>query len=387
MKYVLLSFLAVCLFMCLTCSKNVGVNNTKIDPRTIPAMLYNPGGSPAVHAKVWFYPINYNPHGDGVAKRMATADSTTTDSTGNYSVKLDTGTYNVLASGDSGIAYQNSITVTNDSAVRPPADTLKAPGGLKGRVRLQPGDDPRTVFILFLGTNIWGTPDDSTGKFTVTNLAQGTYRVRFLTTLNAYVPKDTTLSVTAGMVDSPPHDIVLRYTGVPGPTGLTVSYDTLRQTVILTWTGADTSMIAGYNVYRAIKGQNFSLITQTPLPDIVTTYRDSTVTVGTTYQYEVVSRNAAGVQSTAVLTPGDTMKVVSSSLVTTTFTCNLNNAISDTASINDTIKACLTYSNPTRKIVKIVWYADSLNSPVVRQKSDSSLTGKDTLVYSTQILR
>ena len=76
------------------------------------------------------------------------------------------------------------------------------------------------------------------------------------------------------------------------------------------------------------------------------------------------------------------MKVVSSSLVTTTFTSNLINAISDTASINDTIKVCLTYSNPTRKIVKVVWYADSLNSPVVRQKSDSSLTGKDTLTYS-----
>ena len=76
------------------------------------------------------------------------------------------------------------------------------------------------------------------------------------------------------------------------------------------------------------------------------------------------------------------MKAVSSSLVTTTFTSNLINAISDTASINDTIKVCLTYSNPTRKIVKVVWYADSLNSPVVRQKTDSSLTGKDTLTYS-----
>ena len=119
-------------------------------------MLYNPGGSPAVHAKVRFYPINYNPHAGGVAKKMATADSATTDSTGNYSVKLDTGTYNVLASGDSGVVYQDSITVTKDSAIHPPADTLKAPGGLRGRVRLQPGDDRENRVYSVLGNKHLG---------------------------------------------------------------------------------------------------------------------------------------------------------------------------------------------------------------------------------------
>ena len=72
-----------------------------------------------------------------------------------------------------------------------------------------------------------------------------------------------------------------RRSGVPGPTRLTVSYDALGQTVILAWSGADTSMITGYNVCRAIKGQNFSLITQTPLPDTATTYRDSAIAVAT----------------------------------------------------------------------------------------------------------
>jgi formylglycine-generating enzyme required for sulfatase activity len=163
---------------------------------------------------------------------------------------------------------------------------------------------------------------------------------------------------------------------------LTVSYDTLKQTVILAWTGAETSLIAGYNVYRAIKGQNFSLITQTPLPDTATVYSDSAVTVGNTYTYRVVSWRISGEESPKAAFLGDTMKAVSSSLVTTTFTWNLNNTVSDTASINDTIKACLTYSNPTRKITKIVWYADSLNSSVVKQQSDSSLAGKDTLFYS-----
>jgi uncharacterized protein (TIGR02145 family) len=367
--------------LCLYCTKNIA-GGTEVGNPSVSAILYNPGGSPAAHAKVRFYPIHYNPRTGGLAKKLATADSATTDSTGNYSVKLDTGTYNVLASGDSGVVYQDSITVTKDSAIHPPADTLKAPGGLRGRVQLQPGDDARNVFILFFGTNTWCMPDDSIGSFGIANMAQGTYRVRILTTLNAYVPKDTVLSVTAGKIDTLAHDIILQYTGIPGPTGLTVSYDTLRQTVILAWTGADTFLIDGYNLYRAIKGQNFTLITQTPLPDTVTTYRDSNVSVGNTYAYRVVSWRVSGQESPKVAFPGDTMKAVSSSLVTTSFTWNLNNTIIDTASINDTIKACLAYSNPTRKIAKIVWYTDSLSSPVVKQQSDSSLAGKDTLAYS-----
>ena len=373
-------FAVMAALLYINCANHVA--GTATETENVSAMLYNTGGTPAAHVKVKFYPIRYNPRTGSLAKNLATTvDSTTTDTAGNYTAKLDTGAYNVLAASDSGAVYQDSITVGIDSTIHPPRDTLRAPGGLRGRVRLQPGDDARTVLILFIGTNTWGIPDDSMGKFTVTNLAEGTYRVRILTWLDAYAPKDTVLSVRAGKTDSLTHDIVLQYTGIPGPAGLAVSYDTLRQTVILAWTGANTSLIAGYNVYRAIKGQNFSLITQTPLPGTVTTYNDATVSVGNTYEYRVVSRRASGEESPKVEIPGDTVKVVSSALVTTTVTWNLNNTINDTTSINDTIRICIAYSNPTRKIEKLVWYVDSLNSTVVKQRSDSLLAGKDTLVY------
>lgn len=384
MKYIYLTTLAACLSMFLTCTDNVTGNNNKDDINTVPAMLYNLDGSPAVHAKVRFFPVNYNPRSSNLSKKMAIVDSATTDSTGNYSVKLDPGKYNVLATGKSGVVYQSAITVSKDSTINPPVDTLKSPGGLSGRVKLQPGDDARTVFILFMGTNIWVTPDDSMGNFTALNMAQGTYKVRILTTLDQYVPKDTTLSITSGVIDTLQNNITLKYTGIPKPAGVIVSYDTLRQTVILEWSGVDTSIITGYNVYRAIKGQNLSLLTQTPLADTVTTFHDSTVSVGKTYQYEVVSYRS-GQESQKAINPSDTMKALPSSLATTTFTCNLNEAIYDTAGIGDTIKICLTYSNPTRKVVKVFWYLDSLNSTAVRQKKDSSLTGKDTLSYSWKI--
>jgi hypothetical protein len=379
-KIVLTGLFAVIALLHFNCVNNSAGTGTETE--NVTAMLYNPGGTPAAHVKVRFYPIHYNPRTGGLAKNLATTvDSATTDAAGNYTVKLDTGTYNVLAASDSGVVYQDSITMGTDSTIHPPSDTLRQPGGLRGRVRLQPGDDARTVFILFMGTNTWGIPDDSIGKFTVRGLAEGTYRVRILSWLDAYVPKDTVLSVTAGRVDSLTHDIVLQYTGIPGPTGLRISYDTLRQTVFLSWDAADTSLISGYNVYRSIKGQNFSLITQTPLPDTVTTYRDSTVSVGSTYAYRIVSWMASGEESRKVNNPGDTVKAVSSSLVTSVVTVNFNKTIHDSGSINDTIQICAAYSNPTRKIEKIAWYADSINSPMVRQIADSSLAGKDTLVY------
>jgi uncharacterized protein (TIGR02145 family) len=373
-KTSILSLLAVTALLLFTTCTRAPTTGTGTETENVAAMLYNPGGSPAANATVRFYTAGSDP-------RSNSGDSTVTDVHGYYAVKLDTGTYNLIAHGDSGMVFRDSIKVLNDSTSKPPADTLKAPGSIKGIVQLQPGDDARTVFILFMGTHTFTMPGDDTGHFTTDNIAAGTYSVRILTTIPNYKVLDTNLSVIAGTQNVLLQPIVLQYTGIPGPIGLKLSYDTLRQTVVLAWNKADTSLIDGYNVYRAIKGQNFILVTQTPLLDTVIIYHDSTVIVGNTYSYRVVSWKASGEESPKLDIPGDTVEVVSSSLVTTTFIWNLNNTIHDTASINDTIKACLTYSNPTRKIVKVVWYADSLNSPVVRQKSDSSLTGKDTLAY------
>jgi hypothetical protein len=302
MKYKIWIFtLAIAPVLLLTCTctndKNITGNGSQTG-NAITAMLYNPGGSPAANAKVKFYPIHYNPRTGGLTKTMATVvDSTTTDDKGNYTAKLDTGTYNVLAAGDSGVVYQDSITVVKDSTVHPPADTLKAPGGLRGRVRLQPGDDARTVFILFLGTNTWSTPDDSTGKFTVTNMAEGTYRVRILTTLDAYMPKDTVLSVTAGKVDSLTHDIVLQYTGIPVPSGLKINYDTLKQIVNLSWNKSPTGRkVAGYNVYRQYMGSTDSSLVKIKSTWTDTVFHDSTGIQDQTYKYRIAVVDTQGTE-------------------------------------------------------------------------------------------
>jgi hypothetical protein len=273
----------------------------------VAAMLYNPGGSPAAHAKVRFYPIHYNPRTGNLTKTIVAAvDSTTTDAKGNYTAKLDTGTYNVLAAGDSGVVYQDSITVIKDSTVHPPADTLGAPGSIKGVVRLQPGDDARTVFIIFMGTNILSMPDDAIGNFTVANIAEGTYRVRILTTLDAYVPKDTVLSVAAGRVDTLTHDIVLQYTGIPVPSGLKISYDTLKQIVALSWNKPTTGRkVAGYNIYRKRSDSTSFVSIKSGITDTV--YSDSTGTQDQTYEYRVAAVDTNGTEG--VKNAGPSVKI------------------------------------------------------------------------------
>ena len=72
------------------------------------------------------------------------------------------------------------------------SDTLRAPGSLTGTVQMQGTDNPTSVIILVFGTPLWSAPQDTTGTFSLANLAQGSYHVRFLTTTANYKVLDTT---------------------------------------------------------------------------------------------------------------------------------------------------------------------------------------------------
>jgi hypothetical protein len=287
------------------CTNPAGHAGTATETENVAAMLYNPNGTPAAHATVRFYKYGVDPR-TGLAKKAAATpvDSTTTNTNGNYTAALDTGTYNILASSNGNATFQDSITVVKDSTVNPPTDTLKTPGNLQGRIALQPGDDARTVFILFLGTNTFFEPADSIGNFTTLPMAKGKYQVRILTTLDAYTPKDTVLSVTAGVIDTLTGPIVLQYTGIPVPTGLKINYDTLKQIVTLTWNKPTTGRkVAGYNIYRMNVDSNTSF---SPVNlHLVTgaTYSDSTGVQDQTYQYRIAAvdtNGTEGVKSAAV---------------------------------------------------------------------------------------
>ncbi|MGA2508274.1 MAG: hypothetical protein ABSF80_12445 [Chitinispirillaceae bacterium] len=367
------------------CSSPLAGNGSQTPNGQVSAMVYNPDGTPAAHAKVMFYPINYNPHTGGLDKTATatTVDSTTTNDSGNYTATLDTGTYNIIANGSGNMAYQDSIRAIGGSAVHPPTDTLKTPGTIRGIVQLQPGDDPETVFILFMGTYTFSMPIDTTGTFTTAAMAAGSYWVRILTSLPNYQVLDTNLTVIAGTQNVLPQPIKLKYTGIPIPTGLSATYDTVHGVVTVRWNKVTFQNLKGYIVYRndtsttlpqQISGN--SAITDTFYNDTI--FRDLLDTSNFVYAYRVKVQDTNANIGDKFSAPC-VVTAVSPTKVRTFITLKTLNTISDTASINDSVKIIATYQNQTRKNSKISWYVEK-NDSLVKSKGIVSLAGSDTLM-------
>jgi hypothetical protein len=269
-------------------------SGTETGNPTITAMLYNPGGSPAASAKVCFYRHHDDPRNNHAV------DSTYTDNNGNYSKDLDTGTYNILASLGANATFQDSIIVTEGDTTRPPPDTLKSLGSISGRIELQGTDDPRTVFILFMGSNTFTRPTDLVGNFSAVNMAKGKYAVSLLTTLDDYSVMDTSFVITAGLDSVIPQPIVMRYTGIPVPKGLRIEYDTMMQIVTLFWNTPTTGRtVQSYTVYRKRNDSATFVNIKAGVTD--TAYSDSTGVQDQTYEYRVAvvdTQNTTGVMST-----------------------------------------------------------------------------------------
>jgi hypothetical protein len=290
---------AVIVLLALHCGKTSAPNPHTVTG-AIAGALYNPNGTPAVGASVRIYPATQDPR-SGKSRQSGAADSITTDSNGRYEVTVESGTYNVIASGAGRMAYQGSIPVPGGGTVNTPADTLQAPGTIHGVVRLFRGDDPRTVFILFLGAGIFTTPDDTTGRFSTPPMAEGVYRVRLLTTLQSYQVMDTTLTVRAGIDSVLTDPLEMIYTGIPRPT-LDIAGDTMKQIATLRWSTDDRNLVAYYDVYRRNVDSNTVIVRINQSPVVDTVYVDPSCVQDNTYEYRVsaVDRNESeGMKSDA----------------------------------------------------------------------------------------
>jgi fibronectin type 3 domain-containing protein len=88
-------------------------------------------------------------------------------------------------------------------------------------------------------------------------------------------------------------------TGGTADVALSGTGTAVAHSVDLSWTApsSSTDPAVGYNIYRAISGGSFALLNSSP--DSSTTYVDSTVVNGTTYNYYVESVDSSGVESVA----------------------------------------------------------------------------------------
>jgi hypothetical protein len=246
--------------------------------------------------------------GAGIAKTLAsltTVDSVTTDSAGRFAfdTTLDTGTYVITSASGNNAVLIDSVKVTNrDSTDTLPSDTLKPAGALKGIIKLSEGGDTRKVFVLAFGIDRFARVN-ADGSFKFSNLAEATYDLRLISSLDNYGVLDTD-AISVKSADTTDLDTVeLPFTGIPTPRGVAISYDTLKQIVTLTWSKADTSLVKSYNVYRRNVDSNTVPVRINGSPVVDTVYRDSTGVQGTTYEYMVAAVNksaAEGTKSAAV---------------------------------------------------------------------------------------
>jgi hypothetical protein len=264
------------------CTNPIGGTDTG-NPR-VSGVLYNKDGSRARNALVRLVPADYNPR----SGMPAPVDSAITNDTGRYSFdSLPTNFYNVLGSSSGAVSFQDSVVIVASTRTAVPPDTLKDPGTLRGVVRLQPGDDCRTIFLIVMGTTVWPVQPDSLGNFLLSNMAEGEYRLRVISTLDQYQPLDMVFTIQAGKTTAQPDTVRLRYTGIPVPTGACLDYDSLRHHVTLAWEKADSALIKGYCVYRSDVDENttFEQINRSLITDTV--FVDSAMEDSTTYGYKI----------------------------------------------------------------------------------------------------
>ena len=275
--------MGLCILFIAKCTDSPTEGPGPQNPKKITGVLFNEDGSKAVNAKVLAIPSEYNPGSEPMAYKI---DSAITDNNGEYSFdSLPAGYYNILGYLNDLSSYNDSNYVPGDTTTNISPDTIRCPGSLHGVIKLQSGDNAKTIVVLVFGTYTWTIPSDTIGNFELTNMPEGTYHVRFLTTLDDYDPFDVNLTMKAGIDDTLSDTSYMPFHGIPIPTGLTLSYDTLMQIVTLTWNQADTSLVKGYNVYRRHSDSDFVKINPAPTPDTV--YLDSTAIEGQSYDYKI----------------------------------------------------------------------------------------------------
>jgi len=351
-------------------------------------MVYNADLTPAVGAVVKFFEIN----------NTEPSFETKTNDKGQYAFSgLAKGTYNVIASKDSSIAFQDSVFISSSSNSLEP-DTLEKSGSFTGIVRLQVNHNPSTVTVQVLGTDIYSEVD-SKGWFTLKPLAKGEYNLRLVTTLPDYSPTFKSIKVQGGKNDTLSDTIIMKYTGIPVVTGLRASYDTLNGVVHLSWNQVSYYDFQDYLIYKDWFG-NPNLST-TPIKAIYdTTFADTifipfepgTPTDGTFLDendrhliYRVAVRSNTN-------TIGQTYKyadiiAASRMKVTTTFSSEVfhikKGFKTDSASVNDSLLYIVKFSNPTRWLKRVTWTALDSGAVISTHTLDTSKTsGADTVRYA-----
>jgi hypothetical protein len=204
-------------------------------------------GTPVVGASVLLVSEKYSPlPGEG----GGAIDSAISDRQGRFGFDVKvSGTYNLLAKAAAGSVMHTAIRI--DTGGRQVLDDaiLRAPGSLSGEVRFRPAPGKNPAIVLLVGTNSYALPSDSSGRFSFSSLAPGSYRLRALVPAGGFAAAETTAVVPSdGNVDIGP--LVLAGAIKPVVQRLEVRYDSAMMAITLSWPRVDESLISGYRLFQ-----------------------------------------------------------------------------------------------------------------------------------------
>jgi hypothetical protein len=313
------------------------------------------------------------------------ADSALTDDEGRYGFdSLGGGRYNVAGDYQAGalVMLHPDVAVNDTGTVDVGTDTLRAPGSVSGRL-LQGLQGKGGVLCYVPGTSYLAVSDDS-GRFTL-GLPQGVYTLDY-STAGFIVTPDSGVAVLSGRRTrlSDKHIAYDPALPPPAPQGLKAVYDTLNERVILTWNEVPVSDLQGYVVYR----DDSTSLQPVIVPNGFTTatrFVDTAIGAvpsGTkrTLTYRIKSRDVE-TNVSAVFSPPVSIEAVSRKLVTTLGAISAPAAPDFNVSVGDSIDLILDFSNPTRRITRIVWHEGDSSADPVKVRDLSLLAGSDTLRF------
>ena len=291
--------LAVCAIFCLIlmhCSPVASDGGTHTGNALVGKLYISGGNSPArgVKVKIRQKSSLADTSDIGAAKRLADTASVVTDDSGifMFDTTLDTGIYVIEALSGNDAVFIDSVAVKNKKVTDTlPPDTLKPTGAIKGIIKLSEGGDPRKVFVLAFGIDRFARIN-ADGSFKFSALAEGKYDLRLISSLDNYGVLDTPNVAVTSAETTDVKTIELPFTGIPTPKNVKISYDTLKQIVILNWDKADTSFVSGYNVYRRHYDSGMVKLNTAQLKD--TTFSDSTALQNNSYAYQIKALDKGG---------------------------------------------------------------------------------------------
>lgn len=261
------------------------VANNGTNDETYSLRAYLPDGKPAEGAQVRVVGVK-----DTTAVAVGTVDANGDVAT----PTLRDGIYAFNITQDSLVSHIEAVEVKNGKLLLDNRkDTLRLMGSVSGVVAVEPQDDPSTVVVHVLGTEIWANVRRD-GTFRLDRIGAGEYLLALETNLPHYTRTFANATATNGRNTTLPDTIWITYNWLPSIRGVAVRNDSATGDQILSWQPARN--VVGFMDY-AIFRDSLGTILPSKVPVAVTndtTWRDPDASEPTRirkWRYIVVARD------------------------------------------------------------------------------------------------